>query len=617
MDNLVLHRVIRRMAKLALAGFYSEIRVIGEENVPRDGPLIIVSTHHNMMIDPSVLSSTFPHKRPLHYWAKSGLFVNPVAGYILKSAGNIPVDRKSKDNKVLFKGTFDCLAGNQAVALFPEGTSYTECRIMQVKDGASYAALEYTKWIGQNENKSTKPPTVVVAGITYTNKSKYRSRVAVEFGPPISVERYMEQFMSEKEGESRAAAKRLTRDIEQLMIELTINAKDWETLFAARIARELLWESSPLDLDAFVSASQTLVDLFSTPDMGPDFENMKLQLLAYDSLLESSRFTNSDLAALKLPSALDPRRTITVPSRLWTLLTLLRDTVATFFWLPLFIFPLLIHLPVYITGRVGGKFAENEEETQAQNKIVLGFLLTLNIYSTLFLGLWWLFSFSITGGILAFTSIWGLSLYHRKIIDENYSRIKRMIAAWRVLVGVWIPSRWDMSLPSLKPYTTPFIPPVSPWIGRVNPADLKAEEAAFNAKRKRPRGPPSRRLVRHVLNARLNAAQALGAVLRDIEKSGLNVRASSHLARQFGGKVEERDIYEENGSKDGVLSLREPSGWRAAKEVVAFLREKGAKIGALEEIPDNDWAVVSSDGEGEAEEQDDKKEDVVWVQNHT
>lgn len=51
---------------------------------------------------------------------------------------------------------------------------------MQVKDGASYAALEYTKWIGQNENKSTKPPTIVVAGITYTNKSKYRSRVAVE-----------------------------------------------------------------------------------------------------------------------------------------------------------------------------------------------------------------------------------------------------------------------------------------------------------------------------------------------------------------------------------------------------------------------------------------------------
>lgn len=86
----------------------------------------------------------------------------------------------------------------------------------------------------------------------------------------------MEQFLSEKEGESRAAAKRLTRDIEQLMIELTINAKDWlvfahwlwhrlmvfdrETLFAARIARELLWESNPLDLDAFVIASQTYGD---------------------------------------------------------------------------------------------------------------------------------------------------------------------------------------------------------------------------------------------------------------------------------------------------------------------------------------------------------------------
>ncbi len=66
--------------------------------------------------------------------------------YILTSAGNIPVDRKSKDRQKLFLGTFEALSRGLAVALFPEGTSYTEPRIMQVKDGAAWAALEYTKW---------------------------------------------------------------------------------------------------------------------------------------------------------------------------------------------------------------------------------------------------------------------------------------------------------------------------------------------------------------------------------------------------------------------------------------------------------------------------------------
>jgi 1-acyl-sn-glycerol-3-phosphate acyltransferase len=74
------------------------------------------------MVDPGVLSSLFPDKRPLHYWAKSTLFANPIAGYILKSAGNIPVDRSSKDNAVLFKGTFEALARGDAIAVFPEGT---------------------------------------------------------------------------------------------------------------------------------------------------------------------------------------------------------------------------------------------------------------------------------------------------------------------------------------------------------------------------------------------------------------------------------------------------------------------------------------------------------------
>lgn len=102
---------------------------------------------------------------------------HPVAKYILASAGNIPVDRKSNDRRKLFQGTFDALSEGQAVALFPEGTSYTEPRIMQVKDGAAWAALEYTKWATENGH-SGDPVRIIPVSIVYTNKSKYRSRVS-------------------------------------------------------------------------------------------------------------------------------------------------------------------------------------------------------------------------------------------------------------------------------------------------------------------------------------------------------------------------------------------------------------------------------------------------------
>jgi glycerol-3-phosphate O-acyltransferase/dihydroxyacetone phosphate acyltransferase len=56
----------------------------------------------------------------------------------LKDAGNIPVDRKNKDNQKLFSGTFEALKAGEAVAIFPEGTSYTEPRLQEIKDGASW-----------------------------------------------------------------------------------------------------------------------------------------------------------------------------------------------------------------------------------------------------------------------------------------------------------------------------------------------------------------------------------------------------------------------------------------------------------------------------------------------
>ena len=128
------------------------------------------------------IASHFPGNRILNYWTKATLFANPVMKYILLSSGNIPVERKSKDNRVLFKGTFDVLSKGEAVALFPEGTSYTEPRIMQVKDGASWSALEYMKWAKENPDKAVKEElTVVPAAIVYTNKSKYRSQVIIEY----------------------------------------------------------------------------------------------------------------------------------------------------------------------------------------------------------------------------------------------------------------------------------------------------------------------------------------------------------------------------------------------------------------------------------------------------
>lgn len=51
--------------------------------------------------------------------------------------------------------------------------------------------------------------------------------LSYRFGPPISMDPYIEQFLSSDEGAPRAAVKRLTKTIEARLVELTINAPDW------------------------------------------------------------------------------------------------------------------------------------------------------------------------------------------------------------------------------------------------------------------------------------------------------------------------------------------------------------------------------------------------------
>ncbi|KZT04264.1 glycerol-3-phosphate-acyltransferase [Laetiporus sulphureus 93-53] len=625
-----LHRFLRQIAAWALVSFFTEIRIIGGENVPRNGPIIVIATHHNMMIDPAILSTMFPYHRILHFWAKASLFANPIADYVLRSAGNIPVDRKAKDRKKLFLGTFDALSHGHAVAVFPEGTSYTEPRIVQVKDGAAWAALEYAKWAREHPDRvmpGAENVRIVTAAIVYTNKTKYRSNAIMEFGPPMSIDPYLEQFMSIEEGAPRSAVKRLTAALEQKLIETTVNAPDWDTLYAARMARDLLWDNEKsINLDEFVIISQTLVDLFSTPDLVPNFTAIRRHLLTYYSLLQSTHLTNSVLSSLPLPETLDPHRTIPLPSRLFTLTLLIRDTLALLVRLPFFLGPLLLHSPAYLFARFGARLAEDEEETQAQNKVVFGLLLLLLIYPAVFFFVWAFLRYTTFGAVIAAAMVVLFAMYHTKLVNANYERAKRLVSAWRILVGVWMPKRWDLSSTVLAQYTVPHVPPENEWVDRSKvkarratptptPSPSEAEQLPpqLPTARKR-RRPPTRRLIRHVLRARVEAAKALASLFAQLDKAeGKRVRASAHLARAYGGVVEENTDTGLVDTAEGVEALLEPVAWRSAREVVAFLRQRGARIAALEDRIEGDWAALSSEGDSDAAVGSERDEDVVWV----
>jgi hypothetical protein len=145
-------------------------------------------------------------------------------------------------------------------------------------------------------------------------------------------------------------------------------------------------------------------------------------------------------------------------------------------------------------------------------------------------------------------------------------RMKRLAAAWRVLIGVWWPR--EMPLPSFLASSHLFAPDPPKVAGL--PADAKPE------KYRRPKYVPSRVLVRHVLRTRLEAARDLANVLFDLEHKDTQVNASFWLAEKYGGEV--MKVSKEH---EALMEWERPlpEGRRGGAEVVEFLRRKGARLG--------------------------------------
>ena len=119
---------------------YFRLTRIGREHARVRGPLIVAANHRSFL-DPFVIATALPWRRPLHFVAKVELFEPRWQGWILNRLGAYPVRRGQSDEETLITSR-GVLERGGAVCIFPEGTRIRTGSLGRPKRGFGRMALE-------------------------------------------------------------------------------------------------------------------------------------------------------------------------------------------------------------------------------------------------------------------------------------------------------------------------------------------------------------------------------------------------------------------------------------------------------------------------------------------
>jgi 1-acyl-sn-glycerol-3-phosphate acyltransferase len=173
--------------------------VVGADNIPLNGPVLIAPIHRSNV---DFALTLFISKRKAFFMAKDSLFRVPLLGPLISHLGAFPVKRGTADRESMTLSE-EVLRQGHALVLFPEGTRKEGRAVAPLHDGAMFVAARtgatiVPVGIGGSDRAMPK-------GAKLPRFAKIRIVVGAPIAPPSSEGRVARSALAAKSEELRSA----------------------------------------------------------------------------------------------------------------------------------------------------------------------------------------------------------------------------------------------------------------------------------------------------------------------------------------------------------------------------------------------------------------------------
>lgn len=189
-------RIIVKYSIIAINTIFYRIKVIGKENIPKEGAFILCGNHRSYLDAPIIVTNS---KRKVRFLAKDELKKNPITRLAVYIFNAIYVKREAKDVGAM-KEVLKTLKNGDGIGIFPEGTRNGMAKGVEAKNGVSYFAL--------NSDAAIIP--VGIKGIL-----KPFHKITITYGRPIDISEYR------KDRKNKENMEKVTNIIMDKIVELT------------------------------------------------------------------------------------------------------------------------------------------------------------------------------------------------------------------------------------------------------------------------------------------------------------------------------------------------------------------------------------------------------------